>query len=62
MRENPAPIPLKRDNVHVFPLSGGHVLEGTDCWCLPKIEKGEYTDVVIHNQYAAGVRPPRREN
>ncbi len=55
------PFPPKRETVHVFSLGGGHVLDGRDCWCLPKVEHGSCADIVIHNEYAAGVKRPTRE-
>jgi hypothetical protein len=53
---------MKKSLIHVFPFRGGHKLTGTDCWCMPKVERGEYADIVIHNQFAAGVKPPKKEN
>lgn len=53
--------PFKKDMVHICPLRGGHVTNGPDCWCIPRIEQGEYADLVIHNQFAAGVKRPSRE-
>ena len=51
----------RRDTIHVFPFHGGHMLDGTDCWCMPRVERERYADLVIHNQYAAGVKRPRKE-
>ncbi len=59
----PKEVPLSADRpVHVFPIYGGHVLEGADCWCLPTIIRASGSaDIIVHNRFAAGVKPPKRE-
>lgn len=50
----------KRERFHVIPFAGPkHNVVGDDCWCLPKIEPYSHADLVIHNEYAAGIKAPK---
>lgn len=41
------------EDIHIFPLDDkrGHVLEGADCACEPKIELYAGARLIIHNAY-----------
>ena len=49
---------MSAGQLHVYPLNDlrEHVLEGTTCWCHPKIED----DVVVHNAMDQRERSEKR--
>jgi len=39
--------------IHVFPIDDieEHILEGTQCWCCPKLAESYGQIIVIHNAF-----------
>jgi hypothetical protein len=62
MNENLVIPPRPVDGfVHVYAPSGGHELS-VACWCMPVVVEMPGRTMVIHQQYAASVKPPQRES